>query len=63
MASENQNQSTAGCGGCLGCIGTLLVIFVLLFGFTWSGVHYEIGCSSERGMEFTPDPVQDEPNE
>lgn len=33
---------------------SVLVLWILLFGFTWNGVHHEIECSCNRGVEVKP---------
>jgi hypothetical protein len=40
-------------GGCLGCVGLIvscIIIWGLLFGFTYGGQHHGIGCSCDHGV-------------
>ncbi len=36
--------------GCLPLILTILVLWALLFGVSFDGRHYGIGCSCDRGV-------------
>lgn len=42
--------------GCIGCVLTILMLWALLFGFTWAGIHYQVKCTNERGVEFVTEP-------
>lgn len=50
--SDNNN----GCGyigiGCLGPVLFIIVLWMLLFGVTFGGVHYYLGLSCARGVEL-----------
>lgn len=48
--AENQRVSV-NCGGGLGTVFVLIVLWGLVFGVTYKGVTYGIGCSCDRGVE------------
>jgi hypothetical protein len=41
--------SSVGCG-CLPIILTIIALWALVFGVTWNGRKYDIGCSCSRGV-------------
>ena len=47
----SDNDSSNG-GSCLGCVLFIFVMWAVLFGVTWNGIHYGIECSSEHGVEI-----------
>lgn len=50
----SQQQQTAGGCGCLSITVFGLLIWALVFGVTWGGVHHTIECSCSRGVEVQP---------
>ena len=44
------NNGNSSGGGCLRVILLVLVLWALIFGVTWNGRHYEIGCSCDKGV-------------
>jgi len=39
--------------GCARTIVGILIIWAFLFGVSYGGHHYGVGCSCDRGVEFT----------
>lgn len=39
--------------GCARTIVGLLIIWAFLFGVSYGGNHYQVGCSCDHGVEFT----------
>ena len=54
MSEEKSSESSP--FGCIGCVLTILMLWALLFGVTWGGLHYQIRCTNERGVEFVAEP-------
>lgn len=38
--------------GCLPIVISIFILWALLFGITWDGVHYDTSCSCERGVSI-----------
>jgi hypothetical protein len=38
--------------GCAIFVVAILFFVALIFGVTWDGTHYELGCSSEKGVSI-----------
>lgn len=54
MGEEKRKTTTVEIGGGFGCLGTIAVLIVLwglVFGFTWNGVKHGISCSCSKGVE------------
>jgi hypothetical protein len=47
---SDSDSGGGGGGSCLGCILTIFVLWALLFGVSWGGSHYNVGCSCDRGV-------------
>ena len=55
MSESSSNRSSGGSGcGCFSIIASVLAIWALLFGVTWNGKHYNIGCSCTDGVVVAP---------
>lgn len=49
------DEKGSGCG-CLGLVILCLTLWALLFGVTWGGKHYGVGCTRAKGIEFKRSP-------
>lgn len=58
MEKDRSVKVHIGCLGCLTPILFLTALWALIFGLTWGGTHYDLQCSSNRGVEIkkTPSP-------
>lgn len=36
--------------GCIPAVISLIVLWALLFGFTWNGQHHGVTCTCDRGV-------------
>jgi len=45
------SESSGGGCGCLSITLFVILVWALVFGVTWNGVHHEIGCSCDHGVE------------
>ena len=44
-------KSSSGQGGCIPFVIGIIVLWALVFGVTWNGVHHGISCDSNKGVE------------
>jgi hypothetical protein len=49
--SDSKTEVKGGCG-CLSIIVGIIVIWAVGCGVTWKGVHYELKCGCDRGVEI-----------
>lgn len=49
---SDDNKTTIGCGGCLGLVLFVFVVWAMLFGVTWGGIHYQTSCSCDDGVQI-----------
>lgn len=55
MSNDCESSSSSSSPfGCIGCIVTVLVLWALIFGVTFSGKHYDLSCSCNKGVEVAP---------
>lgn len=47
----NSCDLDGGCG-CISIVFFFILIWALIFGFTWNGIHYDMDYNQERGVEF-----------
>ncbi len=52
--SDNEGSSD-GYASCGGCLVVFLVVWVFLFGVSFGGAHYDVGCSASQGIEINED--------
>jgi hypothetical protein len=44
-------QSSSGGFGCISTIVFIILVWALVFGFTYNGKHYGLKCSTNNGVE------------
>jgi hypothetical protein len=56
MSDENQSKHVnvapgCGCAGCMTTIVSCIILWALIFGWTWNGAHHSISCGCDKGVE------------
>ena len=49
---SSSSSSSSGGGSCLGCVIFIIVMWAVIFGVTWQGIHYSMDCSSSDGVQI-----------
>jgi hypothetical protein len=54
VSDERERSTTVTLGGSWGCFWFVLLclfLWALIFGVSWNGKHYALGCSCSKGVE------------